>query len=132
MYRANPFTYLVDGLLSSSLANAPVTCASNEYLQFESPANMTCGEYMQAYMSVAGGYVRNPNASWSSNGELCEFCPMSSTNAFLSSINVSFANRWRNFGLLWVFVAFNTLAAVFFYWVFRVPKKNRRKKEKKD
>jgi flagellar biosynthesis/type III secretory pathway M-ring protein FliF/YscJ len=30
--------------------------------------------------------------------------------------------RWRNFGLLWVYVVFNIFAAVFFYWLARVPK----------
>jgi ABC-type multidrug transport system permease subunit len=124
MYRVNPITYLVDGLLSTALANTNVTCAANEYLTFESPANQTCGEYMQSYMDAAGGYVLNSDAS-SSAGELCQFCPMALTNDFLTSINVSFANRWRNFGLLWVFIVFNLSAAIFFYWAFRVPKKKR-------
>ncbi|KAL1957007.1 hypothetical protein VTO42DRAFT_6496 [Malbranchea cinnamomea] len=120
MYRVNPFTYLVDGLLSTSLANAPITCASNEYLQFSSPDGLSCEEYMQPYMSWAGGYLLN-----GLDTDLCQYCQMRSTNDFLSTINVSFAKRWRNFGLLWVYVGFNITVALVAYWALRVPKKRK-------
>lgn len=124
MYRVNPLTYLVDGLLSTALGDAKVQCASNEYLEFESPSNLTCGEYMQPYIDATSGYLLDRNAS-SSNGEICKFCPMSSTNDFLTNISSSIENRWRNFGLMWVYVVFNVTAAVALYWAFRVPKKRK-------
>ncbi|KAG9723024.1 hypothetical protein KCU73_g13820, partial [Aureobasidium melanogenum] len=37
---------------------------------------------------------------------------------------------WRNFGILWVYIIFNAVAAVGIYWLVRVPKKA--KKSKKD
>jgi ABC-type multidrug transport system permease subunit len=48
----------------------------------------------------------------------------------LNTLSVDPANRWRDFGLIWVFIAFNVVAAVVFYWVFRVPKNEKEKKEK--
>ncbi|TQN73727.1 ZEB2-regulated ABC transporter 1, partial [Colletotrichum shisoi] len=41
---------------------------------------------------------------------------------FLASVNVDFANRWRNFGIMWAFVVFNVAAAFLLYWLARVPK----------
>ncbi|CAN3353253.1 pleiotropic ABC efflux transporter of multiple drugs Cdr1p [Diutina catenulata] len=125
MYRCNPFTYLVSGILSTSIANTKVVCAPQEYVKFSTPSGQTCGDYMQAYMAKAGGYLQDPSAT----GE-CSFCQMSSTNQFLQQVSVNYDERWRNFGLVWCFVVFNIVAAIFFYWLARVPKGNREKKKK--
>lgn len=126
MYRVNPFTYVVEGFLGTTLANAPVECAANEIATFAPPNGSTCSDYMADYISGAGGFL--VGGSGDSTDE-CRFCPTSDTNAFLASINVDFANRWRNFGLLWVYIIFNIAAATFFYWLARVPKKSKVKKE---
>ncbi|THC90890.1 hypothetical protein EYZ11_009645 [Aspergillus tanneri] len=119
MYRVNPLTYLVSSLLSTTLGEAPMHCADNEVLSFSAPDGMSCGEYMQDYQAANGGYVLNPDARGS---EACNFCTVESTSQYLNSLNVIFANRWRDFGLLWVYIVFNTVAAVAFYKIFRVPR----------
>ncbi|KIV95546.1 hypothetical protein PV10_03185 [Exophiala mesophila] len=129
MYRVNPFTYLVDGLLSTTLANAPVTCASNEILRVDAPAGESCGDYMAEYIQTAGGNVLNPNVVGGGD-EQCGFCQLTNTNQYLSSISVNFSLRWRNFGLLWVYIVFNIGAALAFYWLFRVPRKGKAKQAK--
>lgn len=116
MYRVNPFTYVVEGFLGSALANSPVHCASNEFLHFQKPDNASCEEYMQPYIDATGGYLTP------SGGGECSFCPMDETNAFLSGININFANRWRDFGFLWAYCVFNIAAAIGMYWLVRVPK----------
>lgn len=119
MYRVNPFTYFVDGILSTALGQAPVRCADNEYLRFSSPSSQTCGEYMASYMNQFGGYLLNPD-----DQEVdCQYCQLDNTDQFLTSVNSTFALRWRNLGLLWVYVAINLGIAVAAYWAFRVPKK---------
>ncbi|GKT46795.1 ZEB2-regulated ABC transporter 1 [Colletotrichum spaethianum] len=126
MYRVNPFTYVVEGFLGTSLANAPVQCASNEYVTFNAPANQTCGQYLSDYISVAGGYLSDPNAG---NGGSCQYCALADTSAFLKGINVEFGNRWRDFGFIWIYTIFNLVVAVLVYWLVRVPKKSKVKKE---
>ena len=123
MYRVNPFTYVVNGFLGSALAGAPVTCASNEILSFSSPAGTTCGDYLSGYIEQAGGYLIDPLVEG-----VCEYCPLATTDDFLSSLSISFSDRWRSFGILWAYVIFNIAAAVFIYWLARVP---RPKKEEK-
>ncbi|KFY20922.1 hypothetical protein V491_03314 [Pseudogymnoascus sp. VKM F-3775] len=117
MYRVSPFTYLVDAMLSVGIANTKVVCAENELLHFDPAANQTCLEYMSPYMSVAGGQVLNPSATAD-----CSYCSLDSTNQFLASISSSYDNRWRNFGLLWVYIIFNVAMALVLYWAVRVPK----------
>ncbi|KAK2040972.1 ABC-2 type transporter [Colletotrichum somersetense] len=125
MYRVNPFTYVAEGFLGTSLANAAVECAANEYVTFAAPNNQTCGQYLADYISVAGGYVADPNAG---NGALCQYCAIATTNDFLRGINVYFGNRWRDFGFMWVYTIFNIAMIVLIYWLARVPKKSRVKK----
>ncbi|KAF9878804.1 hypothetical protein CkaCkLH20_03704 [Colletotrichum karsti] len=120
MYRVSPLTYLVDGLLSTGLAHNTVECSSLELLQFSPPQanNVTCGAYMEPYMQLAGGRVYNPNST-----DMCQFCPLATTDAFLATTSTAYDKRWRNWGLMWVYIVFNLFAALFLYWLARVPKK---------
>ncbi|EGV64446.1 hypothetical protein CANTEDRAFT_97782 [Yamadazyma tenuis ATCC 10573] len=123
MYRANPMTYLIQGILSAGLANTEVVCGAKELLHFDPPSGQTCGDYMSSYISTAGGNVINPSAT-----EGCKFCTMKSTNAFLASVSSVYSERWRNFGIFIGFIAINIIGTVFCYWLARVPKGNKSKK----
>ncbi|KAL3956228.1 hypothetical protein ACCO45_009074 [Purpureocillium lilacinum] len=124
MYRVSPFTYLVSGLLSTGVANTDVICADNEFLHFSPPSGKTCIDYMSF-----GGRLQDNNAT-----SECSYCPISETNKFLEGVSSNYDDRWRNFGILWAFVIFNIFAALFVYWLARMPKKNlgNEKKKKKE
>ncbi|KAJ5952948.1 uncharacterized protein N7479_011361, partial [Penicillium vulpinum] len=121
MYRTTPFTYLVNSFLTTALAEAPMHCAANELLSFAAPQNQTCAQYMALYMQNAGGYLVNPDTRGGSS-ENCHFCALDNTTQFLKSVNMTFDNRWRDLGILWAYIIFNTAGAIFFYWLVRVPK----------
>lgn len=123
MYRCNPFTYFVEGFLGTAISNAKATCASNEFLRFNAPNGSTCGDYMQNYLDLAGGYLLDPGSITN-----CDFCQVAETNKFLAGVNISFANRWRNFGIMWAFVVFNIAAAILLFWLTRVPKSKKTKR----
>lgn len=125
MYRCNPFTYLVQGLLAGSVANTAVVCEAKEILKFAPAVGKTCGAYMETFLAKVGGYLQNPEATSD-----CEYCVMSSTNDYLAGVNIKYSERWRNFGILWCFLVFNIVAAIFLYWLARVPKKSRQKSKK--
>lgn len=125
MYRVSPFTYLVSGMLSTGLSNAKVTCSDIEYLYVEPPEGSTCGAYFASFIETAGGYLTNANAT-----TRCEFCTVADTNTLLSSLSIEYDTRWRNFGLLWVYIVFNVAMALALYYWLRVPKSS--KKEKKE
>lgn len=102
-------------MLSVAVANAEVVCSPIEYLHFNAPSGQTCGQYMAPWISYAGGYLQDP----SSTGD-CTFCAIKDTNVFLNSFGLSFNHRWRDFGLLWVYIIVNIIGAIFFYWLSRV------------
>lgn len=87
MYRVNPFTYVIEGLLGTSLANVLVTCSPNELIELAAPSGSTCDEYLGDYISPAGGYLSDPDSSD------CSSCPLEDTNDFLAGISVNFGNR---------------------------------------
>jgi len=88
MWRVSPFTYLLEGLLTTGLAGAPATCAPSELLRMVPAAGESCGAYLSDYISTAGGYLVDPQATGS-----CEYCPLDSTDQFLSGIGLSYGNR---------------------------------------
>ncbi|ODQ80831.1 hypothetical protein BABINDRAFT_161036 [Babjeviella inositovora NRRL Y-12698] len=123
MYRCNPFTYLIQSMLSNGLANSSVTCSSEELLKFVPAAGKTCGEYMQSYISSFGGYLVDETATG-----VCEFCTTATTNDFLGSVNARYSERGRNIGILICFIVINIIGTFLLYWAARVPKKSRAKK----
>lgn len=64
-----------------------------------------------------GGAVYNANAT-----QDCQFCAITNTNVYLEALSSRYSERWRNFGLMWVYISFNIFAAIFLYWLVRVPK----------
>ncbi|KAL7951579.1 ABC-2 type transporter domain-containing protein [Trichoderma barbatum] len=125
MYRVSPFSYLVNGMLSVGVANTMVTCADNEFVRIQPPSNQTCGEYLKAFVDATHGNLTNPSAT-----DECVYCTMSETNTYLSAVGSHYSERWRNFGLMWVYILFNIVAALGVYWLARVPKKQLKKTKK--
>lgn len=123
MNRVSPFTYLVEGLLGTGVAGVPVVCSDTELLRFE-PLGGTCAQYMAPWIAQAGGYLVNGDAT-----SACEFCAISDTDTFLANFNIYFKNRWRDFGLMWVYIIFNVFAAIGLYWLARVPKNKKKDKD---
>jgi ABC-type multidrug transport system permease subunit len=90
MYYANPSTYWIGGMLAATLDGAPVECSSEETAKFDAPPGQTCQEYAGAFAKTAGGYLLNPDAT-----SACEFCPISSGNDYLASLNIKAGDKWR-------------------------------------
>ena len=124
MYRLNPFTYLVQGVLSTGLANQEASCSEGELITFIAPDGKTCGEYLQPFIQFAGGKLVDSSSSE------CYYCAVTSTNAFLERVFSDYSQRWRNFGIFIAFIVFNMIMTVVFYYLSRVPKGNREKKKK--
>ncbi|CAG88660.2 DEHA2F00154p [Debaryomyces hansenii CBS767] len=123
MYRCSPMTYFVQGMGSTGLSNVEAVCSESELLRFEPRSGQTCGSYMADYIKQTGGYLVDGNAT-----SKCEYCTTKSTNDYLASVDSLFSERWRNWGIVICFIAFNIIFTVFFYWIARVPKSNRQKK----
>jgi len=125
MYWLSPFHYLVEGMLATAVADSSVVCAANELLRFSPPAGQTCGQYMAAYMSYAGGYLQD-----AANTSECSFCQIDNTNDYIAAVDIYYRHAWRDFGIMWVYIIFNVVAAVGIYWLARVPKNKGKSKKK--
>ncbi|KAF9884827.1 hypothetical protein FE257_001243 [Aspergillus nanangensis] len=110
MYRVSPFTYL---------------CSDYELLRIPPPDGQTCDKYLGPFAEGAGAQLLNPESTTE-----CLMCTIKYTDQFLEQLQINFADRWRNVGLLFIYVAFNAVAAVFLYWLIRVPKRSTLKTKK--
>ncbi|KAF5019292.1 hypothetical protein F66182_8710 [Fusarium sp. NRRL 66182] len=113
MYRASPATYLVGGIMSTAVANNNVTCADYEVLRLAPPpgGNISCGEFLGPFAEAAGGRVLESTAL-----DTCGYCPIGTTNDFLAQFDLNYNTRWRDFGLVWVYILVNIGAALGLYW----------------
>ena len=92
-----------------------VTCSEAETSIFNPPSGQTCQDYMAPYLTQAPGTLQNPMATSD-----CRYCALSVADQYLESSNIYWSERWRNFGLIWVYVVFNIAVATFLYYFFRV------------
>lgn len=125
MYRLSPFTYLVEGMLSTAVKDAAVECLDVDYLRFPPPAGQNCEAYLGQYIEASGGYLLDGQSTTN-----CSMCPLSRTNDFLRQVSINPNNSWRDFGIMIVYIVFNVFAALALYWLIRMPKNKKDKKEK--
>lgn len=121
IYRASPFSYYTSAMLAAVIGDTNIVCSPTELLSFTAPSNSTCGTYMQPYIAANGGYLTDPNSMTN-----CNFCSQSKTNEFLEASHIDFDKRWQNWGIFFCYIFINMALTVFFYWVARVPKKDRK------
>ncbi|KAM0233020.1 hypothetical protein ACHAPO_007486 [Fusarium lateritium] len=119
MYRVSPFTYFFSGVLSVGLGNSQISCSTEEYLRFSPPPSMNCSTYLEPYIKAFDGYLTSE--SMGSTAE-CVFCSGNDTNIFLETVSANYDDRWRNFGIFWVYIIFNMAAAPVLFWITKVPK----------
>lgn len=96
-------THLTWDLIIIALGRSEISCASVEFVTLTPPSGQTCGQYMQGFISSAGGYLTNPEAT-----DACEFCSMKTADKFLADgFNIFYDHHWRNFGIMMAFFLFN-------------------------
>lgn len=115
MYRLSPFTYIVGGMIPTGVGRTPIECSTQELVTLEPPSGQTCGEFMAPFLENVGGYLVDETSTTE-----CNYCSASTTDELLGQFGLSYGTRWRDFGLLWVYILFNIVAAVGLYWLVRV------------
>ncbi|KAI9499206.1 ABC-2 type transporter-domain-containing protein [Zychaea mexicana] len=106
MYWLDPFHYYIEGLAVNELENLPVVCNDDDYVSFTPPAGQTCGDYTANFFSMgATGYIEDGNAT-----DVCRYCTYSSGKEYYTTTyGWDAANKWRNFGIIICYFAFNVL-----------------------
>lgn len=116
MWRVSPMTYLMGGWAGAGLQGRQVVCAQNELAIFDTPNGTTCAEYLQPYFqNGAIGRLLNPDATAG-----CEYCTLQNADQFLAQSEISPSDIYRNLGICYGYIVFNTAAAILFYYLFRV------------
>ncbi|KAM3414607.1 Multidrug resistance protein CDR1 [Cercospora zeina] len=115
MYRVSPMTYLVSSIATTMLHQRPIVCSKSEINVFQPPAGQTCGAYLAEYLKTASGVLQNPQATSD-----CGYCSLRTADQYLEGAGIKYGNRWRDFGLVWVYIIASAGIAVSLYYIFRV------------
>lgn len=111
----SPSTYWIGGVLAATLNGVPVQCTSTETAQFDAPAGQTCSSYAGDFLQQAPGYLLNPDASTG-----CMYCPYTTGNDYLATLNIQASQKWRDFGIFLAFCISNWALVYFFVWSVRI------------
>ncbi|GAA6020195.1 hypothetical protein JCM10207_004364 [Rhodosporidiobolus poonsookiae] len=95
LYHVSPFQHYVRAMLGKLLHGETVACADFEVVSFTAPSGVACQTYAGEYLASHAGYLLDPAAQ-----DLCRFCPMSTGDDFLHSLNISYDDRWTSLLLL--------------------------------
>lgn len=115
MYYVNPSTYWIGGVLAATLHGIPVQCDPMETAQFNAPQGQTCSSYAASFLSQAPGYLLNPDANTG-----CMYCPYSTGDDYLQTLNLTAGEKWRDFGIFLAFCVSNWALVYFFIWSVRI------------
>ncbi|TIA87647.1 hypothetical protein E3P99_03058 [Wallemia hederae] len=118
LYYINPLTYFLDGMIGATTSDVSVVCEQSEMATFNPPPGETCESYAGAFAESSVGYLVNPQASTAS-----QYCPMSDSSSFLSSIHVYHGTGWPwgYLGIFSLYSIFSNLALCYgLYWLTKV------------
>ena len=129
MFPLSPFTHIIEGMMGNTLHGQPVRCNPDDFNQIVPPAGQSCQQYLSNFTStladpavVGHGYFEEgPNG-------VCNYCSMREGEDYLRSIELSSANRFKDLGYLVAYIAFNYLVAFALYYLFRVHRWKRTKR----
>jgi len=101
---------------SLAIGRQEVNCSPIEFVNIKPPFGQTCGQYMNSYISRAGGYLTNPNSISS-----CEFCSVRMTDELIgANFDIFYTHHWRDFGLMMVYIIFNIFCIFALTYIFRI------------
>lgn len=66
-------------MLGVAVADNEVVCSATELVEVILPSVTSCGVHLAEFVSGAVGYILDESAT-----EVCTYCPLASTNDFLS------------------------------------------------
>ncbi|KAG2067263.1 hypothetical protein BDR04DRAFT_1105294 [Suillus decipiens] len=116
MYRASPFTYMIQGLLGQAIGGQAISCSSTELVTVNPPNGLNCSDYLNPFIEFAGGYLADPGAT-----EACKYCPYQTTDEYLySRFNIQYSDHWRDLGILFGFIGFNVIATFWLTYFMRI------------
>ncbi|ORX92221.1 hypothetical protein K493DRAFT_316720, partial [Basidiobolus meristosporus CBS 931.73] len=117
MYWLSPYHYFAEAVITNDLKGVAVYCKDSEFFRFTPPSGQTCGEYADAFLKMASGYLKDPNAT-----DMCSYCQYRVGEDFYRNLAWDFSHRWRNFGILCLFTVFNLCAVVYFIHKYRTSR----------
>ncbi|KAF9416671.1 hypothetical protein BGZ94_010157 [Podila epigama] len=107
LYWLDPYHYLVEGLVTTQLHGVPVRCDPLEYNIVQPPAGQTCIQYMAPFLARATGYINNENATSD-----CQYCQYRYGQDFYRNLNMDIGHRWRNLGIMCIYLVSNVTLVV--------------------
>ncbi|KAI9095938.1 ABC-2 type transporter-domain-containing protein [Phlyctochytrium arcticum] len=115
LYHINPFHYFVEGIIGNEVGGINVQCTGPDVTRIIPPTGSTCSAYLSPFFSAGGpGQLISGSTT-----DVCEYCVLKLGDDFMAQLGWSYSHRWRNFGILIAFWAFNLMMVMFLVRMYR-------------
>lgn len=115
LYYLNPSTYWMGGVLAATLDNVNVECAPQEAAYFNPPTGSDCRTYASDFVTQAGGYLMNPDATSD-----CGYCRFKTGEEYMLTLNIMPKDKWGYFGIFLGFCLSNYFLIYFMIYMVRI------------
>jgi ABC-type multidrug transport system permease subunit len=115
MYKTSPFTYFIQSFVAPLVLGKAIICEPEEFNVFIPPAGQTCIEFAGPFIAQHGGSLQDDSAT-----DFCRYCAFNFASEVLLPFNIRWSYRWRNFGFMFAYIAFNFFAMLGCYYLMRV------------
>lgn len=86
-----------------AIGHMDINCTPTELVTVDPSGGLTCGLFLQEFISRSGGYVTNSDATSD-----CQYCSARTTDQWMApNFNIHYSNHWRDFGIFWGYIVFN-------------------------
>ena len=101
IYYLNPFNYLMGSILTFTVFDRPVECASHEFAVFDPPNGQSCAQYLADYLMGEGARANLVNPT---DLTACRVCEYTRGSDYLYTINLlQYYDGWRDAGIVVLF-----------------------------
>jgi len=107
VYQLNPFTRMLSAMLSTELRGLQIQCKPEEFAIFNPPFGQSCATWANDFVDAFGGYLENP-----SDTQACRYCRYKVGDEYITWLNMSYENRWKNAWIIFAFFSFNFLGTI--------------------
>jgi ATP-binding cassette subfamily G (WHITE) protein 2 (SNQ2) len=116
LFWLDPFRWFMGGSAENLLHPVKVHCSATDIAVFDPPSGQTCAQYTADFLARATGYLVNPDAT----GD-CGYCPYSAGSEYAQTMDFSYRQRWRDWGVFVVFSLVTNVGLIYFVtWFTRV------------
>jgi ABC-type multidrug transport system permease subunit len=114
----------MNAIIATGLSGIEIQCSPDDLMILDPPAGETCDRFLSGLSQYS---IENPGATSD-----CRVCPFTTADELLNQFDISFSDRWWEFGVTMAYNLINVGLTLLLYWLARVPKSAKKEEPQRE